>query len=110
MTVATPPGKSILLKFSQILEKRQKKEVTKFGSHSLSGFRVAANTMVVWDKNPPVGNRDKMTYACHPVMISLSMYRVSKECIFFSLSVKSNHATNFQNFAYSELRFLKFEF
>ena len=34
-------------------DKKEKQEVTKFGSHSLSGFRVAANTMVVWDKKPP---------------------------------------------------------
>ena len=37
--------------------KNVKQEVTKFGSHSLSGFRVAANILVVWDKNPSVGNR-----------------------------------------------------
>ena len=49
---SNPPGRSILLKFSQIMEKRLEQEVTKFGSHGLSGFRVAANTMVVWDKNP----------------------------------------------------------
>ena len=48
------PGKSILLKFSQIVAKMVKKQrVTKFGSHSLSGFRVAPNTFAVWDKNPP---------------------------------------------------------
>ena len=50
---SNPPGKSILLKFSQIVAKKYKQEVTKFGSHSLSSFRVAANTMVVWDKNRP---------------------------------------------------------
>ena len=33
--------------------KKVKKEVTKFGSHSLSGFRVTADTLVVWDKIPP---------------------------------------------------------
>ena len=50
MTVATP------WQFSQI----EKQEVTKFGSHSLSGFKVAVNTMVLWDKSPPpVGNRVK---------------------------------------------------
>ena len=54
-----PPGGSILLNFSQIVAKRQKQEVTEFGSHSLSGFRVTVNTLVVWDKNPPVGNRVK---------------------------------------------------
>ena len=27
-----------------------------FGSHSLGGFRVAANTVVVWGGNLPVGN------------------------------------------------------
>ena len=54
---SNPPGRSILLKFYQIVAKKRKQEVTKFGSHSLSGFRVAANTMVVWDKNPPRGNR-----------------------------------------------------
>ena len=52
-------GQSILLTFSQIVAKMYKQEVTKFGSHSLSGFRVAANTRVVRDKNPPVGNRVK---------------------------------------------------
>ena len=58
---SNPPGRSILLKFFQIVAKRYKQEVTKFGSHSLSGFRVAANTVVVWDKNPlPVGNRVKV--------------------------------------------------
>ena len=51
------PGRSILLKVSQIVAKRKKQEVTKFGSHSLSGFRVAANTMAVWDKNPPSPRR-----------------------------------------------------
>ena len=58
---SNPPGRSILLKFSQIVAKRQKQDVTKFGSHSVSGFRVAANVMVVWDKNPPlpIGNRVK---------------------------------------------------
>ena len=59
------PGTSILLKFSQIVAKRKKQEVTKFGSHSLSGFRVAANTMVVWDKYlppPPIGNRVKFKF------------------------------------------------
>ena len=55
---SNPPGRLILLKFSQIVAKRQKQEVTKFRSHSLSGFRVAANNTVVWDKNP-VGNRVK---------------------------------------------------
>ena len=57
---SNPPGRSILLTFFQIVAKRQKQEVPKFGSHSLHGFRVAANTMVVWGKNPPpppVGNR-----------------------------------------------------
>ena len=47
------PELSILPIFSQIVAKRYKQEVTKFGSHSLSSFRVAANNMVVWDKNPP---------------------------------------------------------
>ena len=58
---SNPPGQSILLKFSHIVEKGQEEEVTKFGSHSLSGFRVAACTLVVWDENPPppVGNRVK---------------------------------------------------
>ena len=58
---SNPPGRSILLTFSQIVAKRSKQEVTKFGSHSLSDFRVAADTMVMWDKNPPppVGNRVK---------------------------------------------------
>ena len=56
---SNPPELSILLKLSQIVAKRYKEEVTKFRSHSLSGFRVAANNMVVWDKNPPVGNRVK---------------------------------------------------
>ena len=40
--------------------KKVKEEITKFGSHSLSGFRVAADTLVVWNKNsppPPVANR-----------------------------------------------------
>ena len=62
---SNPPGKSILLKFSQIVAKRLKQEVTKFGSHSLSGFKVAANTMVVWDKNLTpslVGNRVKFYF------------------------------------------------
>ena len=35
-------------KISQIVTKRLKQEVTKSGSHSLSGYRVAANTLVVW--------------------------------------------------------------
>ena len=51
MTVATP-WPIDFAKFSQIVAKRSKQEVTKFGSHSLSGFRVAANNVVVWDKNP----------------------------------------------------------
>ena len=45
--------------------KKVKTKVTKFGSHSLSGFTVAANTMVVWDKMPPpppVGNRVKAPF------------------------------------------------
>ena len=40
----------------------QKQEVTKFVSHSLSGFRVAADNLVVWDKStppPPIDNRLK---------------------------------------------------
>ena len=43
---SSPSGRSILLKFSQIVAKRSKQEVTKFGSHTLNGFRVAANTKV----------------------------------------------------------------
>ena len=50
-------------------------KVTKFGSHSLRGFRVAANSVMVWDKNPPahththkhthqVVSRVKMRGAC----------------------------------------------
>ena len=68
------PRKSILLKFSQIVAKRLKQEVTKLGSHSLSGFRVAADTMVVWDKNaprPPPGNRVHLVelrrFSCHRI-------------------------------------------
>ena len=56
MTVAT----IWLINFAKISSnggKKVKQEVTKFGSHSLSGFRVAAKTLVVWDKNSlPVGN------------------------------------------------------
>ena len=61
MTVATPGG-SILLKFSQLVAKNYKQEVTKFGTHSLSGFRVAADTLVVLDKNPVIGSRVKLAY------------------------------------------------
>ena len=43
---ANPPRGSSLLKFSEIVE------VAKFGSYNLSGFRVAVNILVVWDKNP----------------------------------------------------------
>ena len=50
---SNPPWLIGFAKISQIAAKRYQQEVTKFGSHSLSGFRVAANTMVVWDKNPP---------------------------------------------------------
>ena len=40
--------------------KGKKQEVTKFGSHSLRGFRVAANGLMVRDKIPPaVVNRVK---------------------------------------------------
>ena len=66
MTVAIP-CLSILIKFSQIAAKRLKQKVTKFGSHSLSGFRVAADILVVWDKNPtPIGNRVKGLQAQPP--------------------------------------------
>ena len=43
MTLA-PPWK---INFVKIVAKRQKQEVTKFGSHIVSGFRVAANTLEV---------------------------------------------------------------
>ena len=58
---SNPLGQSILIKFYQIVGKNYKQEVTYFGSPSLSGFRLAANTLVVWDKNlpPPVDNRVK---------------------------------------------------
>ena len=68
---SNPSGQSMLLKFSQIVPKRWKQEVTKFGSHSLSGFRVAANTMVVGDKNPslpPVGIRVKLSFHFNPIL------------------------------------------
>ena len=57
---SNPRGRSILQIFFQIVAKRYKQEVTKFGSLSLSGFRVAANNLVVWDKNLPVSNRVKV--------------------------------------------------
>ena len=54
---SSTPGKSILLKFLRLWQ-YGKNNVTKFGSHGLSGFTVAANTVVVWNKDPlPVGNR-----------------------------------------------------
>ena len=62
MTVVTPWQIGFAKIFSNCGKKGKKLEVKKFGSHSLNGFRVAANTMVVWDKNlppPPVGNRVK---------------------------------------------------
>ena len=40
----------ILLKF--VLPKGEKQEVIKFGSHSSRSFRVAANSLMAWDKNP----------------------------------------------------------
>ena len=59
LTVATPWP----INFAEIFSncgKKVKQEVTKFGSRSLRGFRVAANTMVVWYNPPPqVGNRVK---------------------------------------------------
>ena len=51
---SNPLGQSILIKFYQIVGKNYKQEVTKFGSPSLSGFRLAANTLVEWDKNRPL--------------------------------------------------------
>ena len=50
---SNPPWQIDFAKIFSNCGKKVKQEVTKFGSHSLNGFRVAANTMVVWDKNPP---------------------------------------------------------
>ena len=66
-------GRSILLKFAQIVGKRYKQEVAKFGSHSLSGFRVETNILVVCDKNsslPPVGNSVNFVFSCYQGLIS----------------------------------------
>ena len=49
---SNPLGISIFLKFPQIVGKKKKQDVIKLGNHSLSGFRVEANTLV-WDKTPP---------------------------------------------------------
>ena len=64
---SNPPGRSILLKILK-LWKKVNQEATKFGGHSLSGFKVATANMVVWDKNPPppVRNRVKIKIILKP--------------------------------------------
>ena len=47
----------ILIKLCHNLAKGWNKEFIKFGNHSLRGFRVAANSLMVQDKDPPIGNR-----------------------------------------------------
>ena len=58
------PRKSYFAKISSDCAKKVKKyEVAKFGKHMLCSFRLAANILVVYDKNPipplPEGNRAK---------------------------------------------------
>ena len=52
ITVAIPWGIDFAKSFLNC-GKKLKIRITEFGSHGLSGFRVAANNLVVWDKNPP---------------------------------------------------------